>query len=77
MSDADPEVAARMAAGQEPWPEAIIIDTSADEPITAAGPVRVALEAVRPHGPDDVWGGRSARTCSAWLSRTARGGEPD
>jgi aminoglycoside phosphotransferase family enzyme/predicted kinase len=67
ISDADPEVAARMAAAQEPWPAAIIIDTSADEPITAAaaagrpadgalaGPVRLALEAVRPHGPDNVW----------------------
>ncbi len=64
VSDAYPEVAALMAAAQEPWPEAVVIDTSEDEPITGpagdelaelTGPERRALEAVRPHGPDDVW----------------------
>ena len=68
ISDAYPEVAARMAAAAEPWPAAVVIDTSADEPVTTpgrdglaelTGPARRALAAVRPHGPDDVW--RQAR----------------
>lgn len=62
VSDAYPAVAAQMAAA-EPWPEAVVIDASEDEPITeaggelagVAGPVRRAMEAVRPHGPDDLW----------------------
>ena len=62
VSDAYPAVAAQMTAAAEPWPEAIDIDTSEDKPIGAGdqrepmtGPVRRALEAIRPHGPDDVW----------------------
>lgn len=53
-------------------PETVVIDTSEDEPITAAdgasGPVRRVLEAVRPHGPDDVW--RPVRPYLLRLSRT-------
>jgi uncharacterized protein len=58
-SDADPAIAARMAAAQDPWPEAITIDTSGtgssgslSEP---ARPVQRALETIRPHGPEHVW----------------------
>jgi uncharacterized protein len=58
-SDADPAIAARMAAARDPWPEAITIDTSGtgssgslSEP---ARPVRRALEAIWPHGPQHVW----------------------
>lgn len=58
VSDATPAIAARLAAEQEPWPEACVIDT-AGEPVPADGvesePVRLALEAIRPHGPEHVW----------------------
>jgi len=58
VSDATPAIAARLAAEQEPWPEATVIDT-AGEPMPADGsksdPVRLALEAIRPHGPEHVW----------------------
>ena len=52
VSDSGPEVAERMAQEQAPWPQAITIDTSGPEPLAAAtssGPVRRALEAIRPH----------------------------
>ena len=68
VSDAYPEVAARMAAAAEPWPEAIVIDTSEDEPITApAGPGgwrRVG----RP--------GRGARGLARWPGRPLAGSAP-
>ena len=58
LSDATPPVAERLAADQDPWPEAAVIDT-AGEPGPGDGspldPVRLALEAVRPHGPEHVW----------------------
>jgi uncharacterized protein len=58
VSDATPTIAARLAAEREPWPEATVIDT-ADESGLADGspldPVRLALEAIRPHGPEHVW----------------------
>jgi uncharacterized protein len=58
VSDATPAIAARLASGQEPWPEADVIDT-AGQPGRPDGtpldPVRRALEAIRPHGPEHVW----------------------
>jgi predicted kinase len=41
-SEATPEVAAAMAAGEDPWPEASTVDTSGDE----ASSLRAALEAL-------------------------------
>jgi aminoglycoside phosphotransferase family enzyme len=56
-SDATPAIAERLAAEQEPWPAAVVIDTSPEA--TTAGqrpdPVARALEAVRPHGAEHVW----------------------
>jgi uncharacterized protein len=58
-SDADPAIATRMAAAQDPWPEAVAIDTggtgSSGSLSESAEPVRRALEAIRPHGPEHVW----------------------
>jgi uncharacterized protein len=64
VSDADAAVARKMAAAQEPWPEAVTIDTGGtgpgdlspgpDEPPGADAAQR-ALEAIRPHGPQHVW----------------------
>jgi uncharacterized protein len=58
-SDAGPAIAARMAAAQDPWPEGITIDTSgtgsSGSLSESAEPVRRALEAIRPHGPEHVW----------------------
>jgi aminoglycoside phosphotransferase family enzyme/predicted kinase len=59
-SDAYPAVAAQMAAAQAPWPDAIVLDTgngtaADDGPGPLAGPLRRALEAIRPHGPEHVW----------------------
>ncbi|MBO0821568.1 MAG: AAA family ATPase [Nocardiopsaceae bacterium] len=70
-SDANADIAARMEATADPWPEATVIDTgrggaSASE-TSAAGnsasgnragreeSLRQALVAVRPHGPEYVW----------------------
>jgi uncharacterized protein len=48
-SDADPAIAAQMAAASDPWPEAITIDTSggpgSGEPVKA---LQQALDAIRP-----------------------------
>jgi predicted kinase len=56
VSDASPVVAAQMAAVQEPWPEAIILDTSGEgDDADLAGPLGRASEAIRPHGPEHVW----------------------
>ncbi|MFZ0046288.1 MAG: AAA family ATPase [Streptosporangiaceae bacterium] len=64
LSDADPEVAARLAAAADPWPSATVIDTEAGstEPagtgpssVSTGEPVRRALEVIRPHGPQHVW----------------------
>ena len=58
VSDATPTIAARLAAEQEPWPGATVVDT-ADQAGPACSspldPVRLALEAIRPHGPAYVW----------------------
>ncbi|HUB42562.1 MAG TPA: AAA family ATPase [Streptosporangiaceae bacterium] len=57
-SDATPAIAARLAAEQDTWPEATVIDT-ADEcgpaDSSPSTPVRQALEVIRPHGPEHVW----------------------
>ena len=62
-SDADPLVAAKMAAAQTPWPDAVTIDTSNGNPpgpVTgSADPARRALNAIRPHQP--VHPGRPSR----------------
>jgi uncharacterized protein len=62
-SDADAAIAAQLATRQDPWPEAITIDTSgADDSVSCgepAGPAQRALEAIRPHGHHHVW--RSTR----------------
>jgi aminoglycoside phosphotransferase family enzyme/predicted kinase len=61
LSDADSEIARRLAAVAAPWPAAVAIDT---EPggvggVTVAeafGPVLgPALDAIRPHGTEHVW----------------------
>lgn len=58
VSDATPAIAGRLAAEQDPWPQAHVIDTS-DEPgsarASAPDAVRLALDAIRPHGPEHVW----------------------
>lgn len=58
-SDADPDIAARMAADQESWTDAISIDTASGTLTTAAGepgpPTQQALNAIRPHGPEHTW----------------------
>jgi hypothetical protein len=58
VSDATPTIAARLAAEQEPWPEATVIDTAGESGLADGSPldpVRLALEAIRPHGPEHVW----------------------
>lgn len=54
MSDANPDIAARMAEAAEPWPEAVTVDTSGpiERAVVRAGAV------VRPHGIGDVWSRR-------------------
>ncbi len=58
-SDADPCIAARMAAEEAPWTAAITIDTASGTLTTPAGepgkPARQALNAIRPHGPEHTW----------------------
>ena len=64
VSDADAAVARTMAAAQEPWPEAVTIDTGGTGPsdlLLGAGEppgavvAQRALEAIRPHGPQHLW----------------------
>ena len=57
VSDATPAVAARLAAAQEPWPDAVVIDTghAATHDGPRPDPLTLALEAVRPHGAEHVW----------------------
>lgn len=56
MSDATPAIGARLAE-QDPWPEAVLIDTGTEVTLTGPWyvPVTLALEAVRPHGAEHVW----------------------
>jgi aminoglycoside phosphotransferase family enzyme/predicted kinase len=51
VSDADPDIATRMAETAAPWPDAIAIDTSG--PVEDS--VENALRAIRPSGADDIW----------------------
>ena len=57
VSDATPEIAARLAAAQAPWPDAVAIETCASQ--NAGGsrpdPIHLALAAIRPHGHEHVW----------------------
>jgi uncharacterized protein len=57
VSDATPEIAVRLAAEEAPWPEAVAIDTSASQDAGGSepDPIRLALAAIRPHGPEHVW----------------------
>jgi uncharacterized protein len=61
LSDADAEIARRMAAAMAPWPAATTIDTEGGglggeaAACTGFGVVRQALDAIRPHGPQHVW----------------------
>jgi len=59
ISDADPGIATRMEADQEPWPDVITIDTASGTLTTPAGepgpPAQQALNAIRPHGPEHTW----------------------
>ena len=58
VSDATSAIAALLAAEQEPWPEAVVIDTtreSSSSDGSPSDPVRLAVEAIRPHGPEHVW----------------------
>ncbi|HSR84905.1 MAG TPA: AAA family ATPase [Streptosporangiaceae bacterium] len=52
LSDAGPEIGARLAAAAAPWPGAIVIDTGGLAPGAAA---ELALSAIRPHGAEHVW----------------------
>ena len=62
-SDANAAIAEQMAASQSPWPEAIMIDTSGSGRLGESGePVQLALEAIRPHGPEHVWQPARSRT---------------
>lgn len=58
-SGANPAIAAQMAAAPDPWPDAIMLDTSgtgsSGSLSQSAKPVRRALGAIRPHGPEHVW----------------------
>jgi uncharacterized protein len=57
-SDAGPDLAKRLAAAADPWPDATPIDTSRpdSQDITS---LQRALEAIRPYGPEHAW--RAAR----------------
>jgi len=63
ISDADADIARRLAAVEAPWPEAVMIDTGRLSPGTApavpgeppGAVVQQAMEAIRPHRPEHVW----------------------
>ncbi len=58
ISDADEQTARQMAALDAPWPEAVTIDTGRPAAMPGAPPgaaVKQAIEAIRPHGPEQVW----------------------
>jgi len=57
ISDATPEIAARLAAEEAPWPEAVAIDTSMSQGASGSrrDAIHMALAAIRPHGPEHVW----------------------
>jgi predicted kinase len=57
-SDAGPDVAERLAAAADPWPDATPIDTSRPDSQDIT-PLQRALDAIRPHGPEHAW--RAAR----------------
>jgi uncharacterized protein len=49
VSDAGPEIPAKLAATAVPWPSATVIDTGR---LTAGAAADQALAAIRPHGPE-------------------------
>ena len=53
LSDADADIAARMAASFAPWPAATSIDTGTTAPARESRERAVAV--IRPHGPQHVW----------------------
>jgi uncharacterized protein len=53
-SDAGRDVAERLRAAADPWPEATPIDTSRPES-DQVGPLQRALDAIRPYGPEHAW----------------------
>jgi predicted kinase len=58
VSDADEEIARRLAALDAPWPEAVTVDTGQPAAVSGGLPdavVRRVIEVVRPHGPEHVW----------------------
>ena len=62
VSDADIQIARRMAAAMAPWPAATTIDTEggglggdAESPSAFSDLVRQALEVIRPRGPEHAW----------------------
>ena len=62
FSDADADIAKRMAATMSPWPEATTIDTESggfsgreERPDAFSDLVQQVLGAARPHGPEHIW----------------------
>ncbi|HUB42731.1 MAG TPA: AAA family ATPase [Streptosporangiaceae bacterium] len=53
-SDAQPDVAERLRAEADPWPDATPIDTSGLDGHQSM-PLRQALDAIRPYGPEHAW----------------------
>lgn len=53
-SDAGPDVAERLRAAADPWPEATPIDTSGPDGFQIT-PLQRALDAIRPYGSEHAW----------------------
>jgi aminoglycoside phosphotransferase family enzyme/predicted kinase len=53
-SDAGPDVAERLTAAADPWPDATPIDTSRSDGQDMT-PLQRALDAIRPYGPEHAW----------------------
>ena len=53
-SDAGPDVAERLRAAADPWPDATPIDTSGPDGRQIT-PLQRALDAIRPYGPEHAW----------------------
>ena len=75
VSDADPAIAAEMAAVMAPWLDATVIDTETGDTAGVPGEsLEQALEAIRPRGPEHVCR-PPGRTCSPGeLRQTRRSG---
>jgi uncharacterized protein len=58
VSDADEEIARRLAALDAPWPEATTVDTGQPAAVPGGLPdavLRQVIDVVRPPGPEHVW----------------------